>query len=139
LEWALKHVNRFYSSDFFPKAFEFEAITSQWPKVRDYILNLDLTAYAPKAPRQLLAPKANGTFRVVHQLEPIDSLIYTALVYEVSRDIENNRVSAADGIACSYRIIPDVSGSFFAGTSEGCDLFTGRTDSLAERIPMDSF
>ena len=119
LEWALKHVNRFYSSDFFPEPFEFKAITTQWKKVKEHLLSIDLTDYTPKSPLQLLAPKPNGTFRVVHQLDPLDSLIYTALVYNISRDIEGNRIPLTEGIACSYRITPDVNGSFFSREGKG--------------------
>jgi hypothetical protein len=104
LERALQHVRRFYSSDFFPEPFEFEAIATQWSQVRRYLLAIDVATYIPKTPLQLLAPKANGTFRIVHQLDPLDALIYTALVHSLSRDIEDSRIPAKEGIACSYRI-----------------------------------
>jgi hypothetical protein len=91
LEWSLKHIERFYTSDFFPESFEFDAIITQWPAIKRYLLTVDLAKYTPKAPLQFLAPKANGTFRVVHQLDPLDALLYTALVYDVCRDIESDR------------------------------------------------
>jgi hypothetical protein len=80
LEWSLKHLLRFYSSDFFPKEFEFEAIKADWPRIKEHLIGLDIAAYVPKTPLTRLAPKANGTFRAVHQLDPLDALIYTALV-----------------------------------------------------------
>lgn len=130
LEWALIHVKRFYSSDFFPEPFEFEAIQSQWGQVRNYLSSINLETYAPQTPRQLLAPKPNGTFRVVHQLDPLDSLLYTALVYSFATDLEQIRIPAKEGIACSYRIAPDVNGSFFSPNADGWELFNSRTDSL---------
>lgn len=85
LEWSLKHLLRFHSSDFFPKAFEFEAIKADWPRIKVHILALDLAMYVPKTPVTLLAPKANGIFRAVHQLDPLDALIYTALTKRVQK------------------------------------------------------
>jgi len=118
LEWALKHVRRFYSSDFFPAPFEFEAISHQWNAIKARIKEIDLHEYIPRTPVALLAPKPNGTFRVVHQLDPIDAIIYAALVFEISEAVENYRIPSSAGIACSYRIDIDVSGSFFSKDNE---------------------
>lgn len=80
LEWALKHVTRFYSSDFFPAPFEFDAIADQWATIKPRVADVDLDEYSPRTPVSLLSPKPNGTFRVAHQLDPIDALIYAALI-----------------------------------------------------------
>ena len=93
LEWALLHLKLYYDSDFFPKPFEYEAIEFNWDEIKAYILRKDLEIYVPKAPFYVLAPKPGGTYRVVHQLEPIDSIIYTALLYENSHFIENYRIN----------------------------------------------
>lgn len=135
LEWALKHITRYYSSDFFPDPFEFEAIATQWTTVKPALEGIDLEAYTPKTPLQYLAPKANGTFRVVHQLDPFDALLYTGLAHLVANDVELARIPAKEGIACSYRIAPDVNGSFFADAPDGWDTFAERTKELIERFP----
>jgi hypothetical protein len=131
LEWALKHITRFYSSDFFPAPFEFEAISHQWSTVKPHLRSLDLEEYVPSTPITLLAPKPNGTFRAVHQLGPIDSLLYAALVFEVAPQVEKYRVPATAEIAYSYRIKPDVSGSFF-DPEQGWDQFVAKTQKLAQ-------
>ena len=113
LNWALKHLMRFYASDFFPRAFEFDAIAHDWDAIRKYLAELDLHAYAPQTPIMSLAFKPNGTFRVVHQLDPLDSLIYTALVYEIAPKIEQYRIPRQEKIVWSYRIKVSVKGSFF--------------------------
>ena len=77
IEWALKHLQRFYASDFFPKSFEFAAIADSWSDVKKHVRDLDLHTYVPQTPIRALALKPNGTFRVVHELDPIDSIIYT--------------------------------------------------------------
>ncbi len=133
LEWSLRHLTRYYDSDFFPKSFEFEAIASNWPSVKDYVLSVDLLEYTPKSPVISLAPKANGTFRIVQKLDPIDSLIYTALVYELHQKIEDYRIPASKNIACSYRIKPDVNGSFFDRDKNGWNNYKRRIKKLSKK------
>ncbi|PYJ73991.1 MAG: hypothetical protein DME75_00025 [Verrucomicrobia bacterium] len=132
LEWALKHVMRFYSSDFFPAPFEFKAISDQWSTVKSRLEAIDLDEYMPRTPIALLAPKPNGTFRVVHQLDPIDAIIYAALVFEISDSVENYRIPISEEITCSYRIDPTVDGSFFGKENEW-DVYTRRTKELSRK------
>jgi hypothetical protein len=132
LEWALKHLRRYYDSDFYPKSFEFEAIAHYWSEVKKYIQELDLLNYAPRTPFASLAVKASGTFRIVHQLDPIDAIIFTALVYEVTQIIEDYRIPASERIACSYRIKPDVNGSFFERDDDGWTNYIDKSEELAD-------
>lgn len=132
LEWALKHIAKYYDSDFYPRPFEFKAIEHSWAEVKKYILEIDLSNYAPKSPFITLAPKKNFNFRVVHQLDPIDTLIYTAYLYEVSEKIESHRIPKEKGIACSYRIVPDIHGSFFGTNLDGYATFKQRSYDLAD-------
>jgi hypothetical protein len=132
LEWALKHLQKYYHSDFYPKIFEFQAISHNWEQVKAYILSIDLDNYSPKSPQIDLAPKPNGTFRIVHQLDPIDSLIYTALIREVCEVVESYRIPEVEKVACSYRIKPDLEGSFFSDDT-GWDTLRARSGALAEK------
>lgn len=133
LEWALKHLQKYSHSDFYPRLFEFAAISHNWQAIKEYILSLDMSKYEPKSPMIHLAPKPGGTFRVAHQLDPIDSLIYTALIREVCDTIEEYRIPESENIACSYRIKLDMEGSFFAKDT-GWDIFTSRTDDLIKKF-----
>ena len=133
LEWALKHLLRFYDSDFYPKLFEFQAISHDWQQVKDHVLSLDLETYVPKSPVINLAPKPNGNYRIAHQLDPIDSLIYTALIREVCEIVEGYRIPEVDEIACSYRIKPDLEGSFFSENATGWDTYCSRSEQLSEQ------
>jgi len=63
----------------------------------------------------LPAPKQQRGYRIVHQLDPIDSLIYTALVYEIAEKLEEKRSLIAGASVCSYRIdLDEKRGNFFA-------------------------
>lgn len=57
LDWALKHLQKHPSSDFFPNLFEFDAISNDWSNLKNYFKNLDIEEYCPKTPRSLLAFK----------------------------------------------------------------------------------
>lgn len=132
LEWALKHLLKYSHSDFYPKIFEFHAISHNWQQVKNHILSLDLDSYLPKSPFITLAPKPNGNYRIVHQLDAIDSLIYTALIREVCEIVEAYRIPKSENIACSYRIKPDLEGSFFSADT-GWDTFLSRLGELAKK------
>lgn len=132
LEWAVEHLQHYSHSAFFPRMFELTAIFHNWSKVKEYILSLDLSKYVPKTAIPYLTYKDNRTYRIVHQLEPIDSIIYTALVREVCEIIENYRIPESKNIACSYRIKPDLEGKFFPDDNYW-NVFTSKSDELSEK------
>lgn len=131
LEWALKHLERYGDSDFFPKSFEFAAIRHCWSDILPRLLNVDLSSYAVRSSRRLLVPKPNGTFRVVTQLDPIDALLYTAAVYEAAASVESWRIPKDRRVACSYRIDPTADGMLFEKTN-GWPDFREQSRILAE-------
>jgi hypothetical protein len=128
LEFAKEHIDRYYDSDFFPKPAEFEALWHQWDDVKKELMSKNVSKLWVTPPRAMTIAKPKGGFRVVHQLEPIDAVIYTALAYEIAMSIESARIAASERVACSYRF--DVAdGSFFAGGSGWTD-FQSKTEEL---------
>lgn len=63
--------------------------------------------------RHLLAPKHRYGFRISTQLDPINFLVFTALVYEAGIDIERRRVSKTENIVHSYRFDPKADGLMY--------------------------
>lgn len=122
LEFAKQHLNRFADSDFFPPLYEYDAVWKKWDEFKSQITSLNVGKLAFPTPLHLPAPKASQTFRIVHQLDPLSCVAYTALAYSVSGELEKRRIDKSQKISCSYRSIPDA-GSFF---SEG----TGYQDFL---------
>src|SRR5271170_437071 len=104
LDWALTHILRFGDTDIFPVPFEFEAISHSWLSIRPALERLDLCEYVPSVGQRILVPKPGGGFRVTVQLDPIDSILYTALAFEAAESIEQSRVDRSQQVACSYRI-----------------------------------
>jgi len=130
LDFAKKHIEKYYDSDFFPKTFEFEAIWHNWDEVKSELSNKNTEKLWVFPPRAMPAIKANGTYRIVHQLEPVDAVIYTAMAYEIANSIEAARLPIDMKAACSYRLQLN-EGSFFSAGG-GYPDFDARTTELSE-------
>ncbi|EGU38033.1 RNA-directed DNA polymerase [Vibrio splendidus] len=114
VEFAKTHITKFYDSDFFPKPFEYLALWHNWGDVKTYLTTTDLDQLLMEDPTILCSPKPSGTFRVVHQIDPISSIVYTALTFMISEKIEQNRFDSSEQVACSYRVSIDKNtGTFF--------------------------
>lgn len=128
LRFALAHITNYYDTDFFPRTEEFLAIAHFWPEVEAHILKTSLDGILNAPPLVEPWPKVKGGYRIVHRLEPLDSLIYTAMAKTVSQKVEESRVSPE--IACSYRFTNDCD-SFFGGAS-GFEVYRARCEFLAK-------
>jgi hypothetical protein len=129
LEFAREHIHKYYDSDFYPKPIEFEALWHQWEEVKKELLSKNVAKMWITPPRAMTIAKPSAGFRVVHQLEPLDAVVYTALGCHVAMAVEAARMPVDLHIACSYRFsIAD--GSFFSGGS-GWTNFTTKTEEYA--------
>lgn len=132
LEFAKAHIRRFYDSDFYPKPFEFEAIWHSWTDARRFLTSVNIHKMSVMPARTEVWPKHHGGYRVVHQLDPVDALVYTALVYQIAQPVEQARHAAQERVACAYRI--NLDGSSFFGQGNGFDAFRERSIELAEQF-----
>jgi hypothetical protein len=132
IEWAFNHLRKYYDSDFYPRLFEFSAISHNWTEIKEFISRIDLENYTPKSPVALAAPKPNWNFRIVHQLHPIDSIIYTALIYEIARDVEIFRNKISDGQSLSYKINISDQGDLFNGSSSYSDFLDSESQLIED-------
>lgn len=131
LSFARTHITRYWDSDFFLKPFEFDALWAHWPDVVEYLTASDIENIPARAARTMVAPKPDGGYRVVHQLDPLNSLVYTALVWNLAGVIELGRLPREDRVACSYRIdVDDENGRFFS-SGRGFDDFVAKARELA--------
>lgn len=128
LDFAKEHIERFYDSDFFPKPAEFNALWHQWNEVKKELMSKNVSKLWVTPPRAMTIAKPKGGFRVVHQLEPLDAVIYTALAYEAAPSIETARFPASERVACSYRLKVE-NGTFFSGGS-GWPDYESKTEEL---------
>jgi len=131
LDFAREHISKYYDSDFFPKSIEYEALWYHWDDVKKELMSKNVSKLWVTQPRAMTIAKPKGGFRIVHQLEPIDSVIYTALACEVTDAIEKARIPIEEHIACSYRL-NILDGNFF-GAGSGWADFTKKTEDLADQ------
>lgn len=131
LDFALKHIFHFYDTDFFPRAHEFIALAHSWTEVKEFILRSDLHGLLTATPLVEPWPKARGGFRIVHRLEPLDSVVFTAFAQKVGEQVEAARASPE--VACSYRISIGDHGFFSDGS--GFHVYRERNEALAASYP----
>lgn len=130
LDWALNHALTRGDSNIFPRAFEFEAIKFDWEHVRDSLTSADVLDWNSRPLRRCLSPKHRYGFRIATQVDPIDFLLITALIYEIGNDIEKARIPKSEGIVHSNRFKSDADGRMF-DPEIGFDTFRQRSSDLA--------
>ncbi len=113
LDWTKKHLNRFSDGDIFPKPFEFFAIWSDWNNIKNKLKSINLFDYKTGATRIMAVPKSSVGFRISHQLDPIDTIIYFSLIYYLVNQLEKYRFDFTEGISCSYRFKLENNGNLF--------------------------
>jgi hypothetical protein len=113
LDWALTHIERQGDTDIFPRPFEFEAIRAKWADVKQYLLAQDLDTWTVRPQRTCLTPKGKVSYRISTQLDPLDSILYIALLYEIGEQLEAARLPIAKKLAFSHRFFPTSDGELF--------------------------
>lgn len=132
LEFAKQHLTRYYISDFYPDPLEIDATWSEWDSIKEKLLTIDIAdSYETHALTALPWRKHKGGYRIVHQLEVTDCLVYVALAYMAADRIEQSRKPIEAGIACAYRIQID-EGSYFS-KGNGFETYRDRSKALAEK------
>lgn len=133
VEWAITHIRRFGDTDIFPVPFEYEAIRHSWNALKQEICAIDLETYEVRAAKRLLVPKQHGGYRVAIRLDPIDTIIYTALAYECAEQVEQFRIPTGRRVSCSYRVEIGARGELFRNKN-GWDDFHARSQELSEQF-----
>lgn len=113
LDWALQHALRYGDTDVFPIPFEYTAIEFDWANVKSSLAAENVLEWPTRPHRTLLSPKAKYAFRVITQLDPLDFILFAAIVKEVSDDLESRRVPVAEERVFSYRIQAAQDGQLF--------------------------
>jgi hypothetical protein len=123
LEWALKHIENYGDTDIFPVPFEYEAIRHLWERstrelpngstLKAHLRDQDMLQWTVRDYRRSLTPKHKYGFRLSTQLDPLDTLVYLALIYEIGEDIESKRIPVEKNVSFSYRFSPNEDGRMF--------------------------
>jgi hypothetical protein len=117
LTWALKHVRKEGDTDLFPLPFEFEVIKKYWPAVLKDLSKIEINKHNWQGPRRLMVPKSEFGFRAVCQLDPLDSILFAAIIREIGSRIERRRSKPSANSVFSYRFDPAADGRLYAATT----------------------
>lgn len=115
LKWAIHHICEYGDTDLFPYPVELRIISENKDAVYNKIKDIDIDNYKFSASRRFLIPKDELSYRIATQLNPIDSILFSAVMYQYGNNIEEKRASKEK--VFSYRFSPDVNGKLYSSDS----------------------
>jgi len=102
-QWAMKHLFIQKDSDLFPPPFEIDVIKYNLNDILPILAEMDLHLFDWNVGRRFVVPKGELDFRIGTQLDTLDSLVFTALIYKYGKKIENRRIDFENKKIYSYR------------------------------------
>ncbi|HHT71546.1 MAG TPA: Retron-type reverse transcriptase [Firmicutes bacterium] len=132
VEWALNSLLRNSDTDLFPRPIEINILEKLLPDAVNDITKLNISNHNPTAPRRFIVPKDDLSYRVASQLDPLDSIILTSLVYAFGKGIEARRRPTSEKRVFSYRFSPSVNGDLWQ-TNDSWNDFWGHCRALSEK------
>lgn len=90
--WGIEHVYKDSDTDLFPKPAEINIIYNDKEHVSSKLENIDISNYTWKPCRRFIIPKSDLSYRVATQLDPLDSILLAAIIYQFGNKIESKRV-----------------------------------------------
>lgn len=123
IEWAFAHLLKENDTDLFPEPLEIEIMHCKRDDIIARLQNLDIGAYEWKPFRRFLVPKGELSYRMITQLNPLDSLVLSAIIYEFGSKIEEKRVPESEKCVFSYRFAPDEDGTLYSRADSWKDFW----------------
>ncbi|WP_409275857.1 RNA-directed DNA polymerase [Neobacillus sp. SCS-31] len=114
IKWAIEHIYNDSDTDLFPKPEEIVIIYKDKENISNKLADLDLSNYIWKPYRRFIIPKTELSYRVATQLDPLDSILLAAIIYEFGQKIENKRVPVSEEKVFNYRFNPSNDGYFYS-------------------------
>lgn len=111
LDAALSYLETGGDSFFLPQPFELKAIRHSWDKIKPKLENVNLLSYQPRECVTMMAPKDRKLVRPVHLLDPIDSILYTGLVFQIAPTVQVARDRVQKGKVFSYHFSSEKMGT----------------------------
>ncbi len=115
LRWAIDFVSSHSDGDLFPRLLEMQAVVERSADLAALLEGKDFGALTPGVSRRFIVPKDELSYRQATQLDPQDSIILSAIIYQFGQGIGNRRLP--DDRVFSYRFRPDASPSLYRGDS----------------------
>lgn len=123
LSWAIKHLFKENDTDLFPKPMELRVINDMHDKILDKLKDIDMGSYQWKASRRFVIPKSELSYRIVTQLDPIDSIMFSAIIHQFGSLIESMRLPLSEEKVFSYRFSPNAEGILYSNQTAWSDFW----------------
>jgi retron-type reverse transcriptase len=124
LEWAIRSLARFGDTDLFPLPVEIRALGADIESAVRTLSEIDLSSHQPGAARRFLVPKDDLSYRQATQLDPLDSVLLTAMIYTFGEHVEKRRRPQLERSVFSYRFAPSADGDFYSGRKAWNDFWS---------------
>lgn len=141
--WAIDHIFKESDTDLFPRPFELQIIHEMKDDIILELLKINLSTYQWNMARRFIVPKDATSARAATQLDPIDSIVLAAIVYQFGNAIESRRVG--DNKVFSYRFRPTPDGRMYSNTKawnkfwEACKYKVGYEDEEGDFIASNEY
>lgn len=122
VDWAIDFVHLHSDGDLFPKALEVEAIAVEKAHLVSQLAGADLAALPPGSCRRFIVPKDDFSYRQATQLDPQDSIVLSALIYQFGQQIEDQRLPTTR--VFSYRFSPALPDGLYSGKTAWNNFWT---------------
>lgn len=114
VEWAIHSLEQLGDTDLFPLPVEFSVLAKSISESSAKLAGLDISNHRPGPPRRFIVPKDDMSYRAATQLDPLDSVIFTALIHQFGQQIEERRRSPSENSVFSYRFSPSGEGDLYS-------------------------
>lgn len=111
--WGLNHINKESDTDLFPKPIEIKILKEIQGKVINKLKDQDIGSYKWNPCRRFIIPKSEFSYRLATQLDPIDSIMLSSIIYEYGNLIENKRRPIVENRVFNYRFKPSNDGYLY--------------------------
>lgn len=118
IEWAITHLNKENDTDIFPKAYEIEVITEMKDLCVEELTKIDIGDYKWHLSRRFVIPKDELSYRVITQLDPIDSVFLAAIMKEFGQKLEQSRIPESENIVFGNRFFPSSDGFLYKADAQ---------------------
>ena len=113
IEWAIKHLNVESDTDLFPCPIEIGIINEKRDDIVKRLIDVDLGNYRWKPSRRFVVPKDELSYRVITQLDPLDSIILSGIIKEFGHLIEARRIPESENVVFGSRFQPNSGGYLY--------------------------
>ena len=134
LEWAVQFVVDHSDGDLFPRIAEMMAIRDRKAEFAREVAQKPLSSFGPGAHRRFIVPKDDISYRQATQLDPQDSIILSAIVFQFGGAIEARRRPVTQ--VFSYRFSPTAQHGLYSGRSAWNDFWTTAADRARPRLAL---